>query len=393
MNYSSFGILALIIHLIINQDHLSIKKSGSGVTSKIRYKYYLVSMTLFYLADIAWGLLFDIKIVPIVYADTVIFFLTMVASVFLWTRFVIAYINKKPFFGKVLNVMGWAILVFEIVALIVNFFYPVVFRFDPNGEYFPGEARYVTLGSQITLFFVTAVYSLVEAVKGKGNERRPFTVVGLSGLVMTIFVILQTFYPLSPYYSVGCLIAACLIHSFVTRYEKIDRNVELGSAKKQAYIDKLTNVWNYNAYSDKMKEYENEIENGTVDEFGIVVLDLNGLKQINDSRGHDVGDKFIVTTSRIISDLFANSNVYRIGGDEFVVLLRGEDYKNRAALIGRLKEISKENLKKDDAVIALGMAEYDKDNDKNLSSVFRRADQAMYETKSELKRFKAEDAK
>ena len=292
-----------------------------------------------------------------------------------------------------MNVAGWVILVFEIAALIVNFFTPIVFRFSPDGEYFPSNARYITLGAQIALFFVTAVYSLAEAIKANGKEKRPFLTVGFSGLVMTIFIILQTFYPLQPFYAVGCLIASCIIHSFVTRYEKIDRNVELGSAKKQAYIDKLTNIRNYNAYSDEMKKYESEIANGTIGEFGIVVLDLNGLKQINDSRGHDVGDKFIIKACRIICETFANSLVFRIGGDEFVVLLRDEDYKNRAELIGRINEISIANIKKNDVVIAPGMAEYDKHHDENLSVVFRRADQAMYEKKRELKQLQGQNTK
>lgn len=82
--------------------------------------------------------------------------------------------------------------------------------------------------------------------------------------------------------------------------------------------------------------------------------------------------------------------MFRIGGDEFVVLLCGEDYKNRAVLIGQLDEISRANAKAGDVVIAFGMTEYHKYDDDNVSSVFRRADQAMYEMKRELKQLKTE---
>ncbi|MBQ7152615.1 MAG: GGDEF domain-containing protein [Clostridia bacterium] len=344
---------------------------------------------MFYIADIAWGFLYDLKIVPLTYADTVIFFLTMGLSVFLWTRYVIAYINKKTVFSMVLNIAGWMILVFQAAALIVNFFTPIVFRFDAeSGEYFPGNARYFMLGLQIMLYFVTAAYSLVTAVRAKGIGKRPFLTVGFSGLVMTVFIILQMYDPLLPYYTVGCLIASCLIHSFVTWYEKVDSSVELGSAIQKAYIDSMTGVRNYHAYSDEMKRIDDEIANDTLKDFGIVVLDLNGLKQINDTRGHDIGDESIKKACRIICELFAHSSVFRIGGDEFVILLGGADYENREELLGKLDAISRENVKTDDVVIASGIAEYSAGKDENLSAVFRRADQHMYEKKRELKRLK-----
>ena len=392
MSYSSFSILALIIHLIINQSAIAVKKGADGGSAKVRYKYFLLCTTLFYVVDIAWGFLYDLKIIPLVYADTVLFFLTMALSVLLWTRYVVAYINKDSIFSSLLGFAGWMILLIVAAALIANIFSPIVFHFAADGAYYPDNVRYITFGSQIALFFLTAVYSLVAAVRTKGNEKRPFLTVGVSGLVMTLFIILQLFDPLLPYYAIGCLIASCLIHSFVTRYEKIDSRVELGSARQQASIDSLTGVRNYHAYSEEMKRIENDIANGALKELGIIVLDLNGLKQINDTQGHDIGDEAIKKACQIICRLFVHSPVFRIGGDEFVVLITGEDYKNRAALLGELNAISKANIETDDVVIASGMAEYNPKVDKNLSVLFRRADQRMYETKRELKNLKSEKA-
>ena len=392
MSYSSFSILALVIHIIINQSGLTLKKNADGDSAKVKYKYFLICTTLFYVVDIAWGFLYDLKFIPLVYADTVLFFLTMALSVFLWTRYVIAYIDKDSIFSSLLGFAGWMILLIVAAALIANIFSPVVCHCDADGVYYPNDVRYITFGSQIALFFLTAVYSLVAAVRTKGNEKRPFLTVGVSGLVMTLFIILQLFDPLLPYYAIGCLIASCLIHSFVTRYEKIDSRVELGSARQQASIDSLTGVRNYHAYSEEMKGIENDIANGALKELGIIVLDLNGLKQINDTQGHDIGDEAIKKACQIICRLFVHSPVFRIGGDEFVVLITGEDYQNRAALLGELNAISKANIETDDIVIASGMAEYNPKVDKNLSVLFRRADQRMYEAKRELKKLKSEKA-
>lgn len=61
-------------------------------------------------------------------------------------------------------------------------------------------------------------------------------------------------------------------------------------------------------------------------EFALLVADVNGLKEANDALGHESGDQLIKNTSRCICKIFEHSPVFRIGGDEFVVILTGEDY-------------------------------------------------------------------
>ena len=117
-------------------------------------------------------------------------------------------------------------------------------------------------------------------------------------------------------------------------------------------------------------------------------MEKNGLKTVNDTKGHEAGDRYIQDSCHIICDTFKHSPVYRIGGDEFVAILRGEDYENRHILMGIFNQIIEKNLKNGEVVIASGLEEYHFDEDDSLTKVFERADKKMYERKHLLKEMK-----
>jgi diguanylate cyclase (GGDEF)-like protein len=116
----------------------------------------------------------------------------------------------------------------------------------------------------------------------------------------------------------------------------------------------------------------------------VVVCDVNGLKHVNDTYGHAAGDEYIRAACKLICDMFAHSNVYRIGGDEFVVIVRGDDFEHRNELLAELDRRSVENITQDGAVVSAGMADFVA-SDEQLHVVVRRADERMYARKAELK--------
>ena len=86
-------------------------------------------------------------------------------------------------------------------------------------------------------------------------------------------------------------------------------------------------------------------------------------------------------------NIFVHSPVFRIGGDEFVVFLRGDDYTNREALMKALQDQVWENQRsKSGPVLASGMADFTPGKDKLVSEIFDRADKAMYKNKRDLKK-------
>lgn len=128
---------------------------------------------------------------------------------------------------------------------------------------------------------------------------------------------------------------------------------------KKAHIDTLTGALNKNAYQELEEEYQLRIERDEDLSFGLVVCDVNNLKIINDNMGHKAGDEMIQFACTLLCDTFLHSKVYRIGGDEFVVLLEGLDYLNRSELFNGLRqEIIGNQNSGEGLVVATGMSIY-----------------------------------
>lgn len=170
-------------------------------------------------------------------------------------------------------------------------------------------------------------------------------------------------------------------------HEKEEQRKNLLSAQRMARRDELTGIRNKNAFEESSKEIDKRIRSAEKDlSFGVVVCDINDLKKINDTRGHNYGDEMIQRASRLISGIFVSSEVFRIGGDEFVVLLQGEDFMIREELLENLRRESFSNGRsRSGPVVASGLAVYDPKKDAKFSDVFKRADLRMYANKKSLK--------
>ena len=169
--------------------------------------------------------------------------------------------------------------------------------------------------------------------------------------------------------------------------EKEQQRKNLLSAQRMARRDELTGIRNKNAFEESSKEIDKRIRSAEKDlSFGIVVCDINDLKKINDTRGHNYGDEMIQRASCLISGIFVSSEVFRIGGDEFVVLLRDEDFLIREELLENLRRESFSNGRsRSGPVVASGLAVYDPQKDAKFADVFKRADLRMYANKKSLK--------
>ena len=161
----------------------------------------------------------------------------------------------------------------------------------------------------------------------------------------------------------------------------------INSLNKQVYVDALTSVRNKGGYSLYIAKLQNLMDNpeGPL-EFAFGVFDCDDLKYINDTYGHDKGDIYLKTASKLICNIFDHSPVFRIGGDEFAVILENEDLKNREVLFEEFKKAETEICEKaqnewEKVHVTMGMAVYDPSIDTSVIDVARRADQRMYENK------------
>lgn len=180
-----------------------------------------------------------------------------------------------------------------------------------------------------------------------------------------------------------------MVHSAL-RVENMRQEVD--RANKLATRDALTGVRNKAAFDTKVAELNDAIARGAA-EFGLVMIDMNHLKRINDSHGHDKGDLYLKNGCKLICATFTHSPVYRVGGDEFVVVLTGVDFKTREILFGRFHQGMRSDpylAEWERVSAAMGLAVYDAEKDPNVESVLARADKAMYEDKQRTR--KAEKA-
>ncbi len=153
----------------------------------------------------------------------------------------------------------------------------------------------------------------------------------------------------------------------------------------QALEDKLTKVKNVTAYEQQEHEMNRHIAAKDL-AFSVLMLDVNGLKGINDRFGHAMGNELLRRTTKFICDRFKHSPVYRVGGDEFVIIALNEDYERRHALLEELhrcchrRDYSKARPW-EQICFASGMSDYDPETDTSFQEIFLRADAAMYKNK------------
>ena len=157
----------------------------------------------------------------------------------------------------------------------------------------------------------------------------------------------------------------------------------LVQAQSQANIDALTGVKNKHAYLEMEARLDHQITKHRQTSFAIAVFDLNDLKKVNDTVGHQAGDQYLRDACRMICDIFKHSPVFRVGGDEFAVIAQGRDYACMDALLEKVNEHNAEAARTGGLVVACGMAKYE--DDPCVAPVFERADQKMYENKNRLK--------
>ena len=182
------------------------------------------------------------------------------------------------------------------------------------------------------------------------------------------------------------VVLIALLAIIVAQRGIINERHKVDALTKRVFTDALTSVKNKGSFNEYTRKLQYNIANGENPSFAIVILDCDNLKIINDQYGHDKGDIYIKSSSRLICNVFKNSPVFRIGGDEFAVVLQDEDYKNRKELT-ELFEKSAEEIRTlaenewEKVSVSLGIAEYDPKTDFYVDDVIHRADKTMYENK------------
>lgn len=140
--------------------------------------------------------------------------------------------------------------------------------------------------------------------------------------------------------------------------------------------DTLTQLNNRYAMSQYIKGMADK---GNPHRFGVVSIDLNGLKEINDSQGHDKGDKLLCDAAIILREVFNNDNIFRIGGDEFVVIVKDVDKDAFNKMVMQLKSRSENNQ----YMVSLSIGACWSDGTIDVINALKQSDFKMYQDKTE----------
>lgn len=158
------------------------------------------------------------------------------------------------------------------------------------------------------------------------------------------------------------------IQFFVTN--SLDRKKQQAYLEKLSYRDMLTGLYNRNRYIERLEAYK-QVQDQQI---GAIYIDLNGLKKVNDEQGHRAGDELIVRAAGTIAGIFAE-DAYRVGGDEFVVILLDVSREDFARKTEQLRRQMQENSV-DASIGGVWQA-----STENLENLLRLADENMYREK------------
>ena len=193
----------------------------------------------------------------------------------------------------------------------------------------------------------------------------------------------------SGYFSI--CITATLLYIFIQNMFRHIMMETINIEKDISNHDALTKVMSRICYDSRIKEINKKIkEDASTVKFAVCECDLNSLKIINDTFGHEAGDKYIISCCKTICNIFKHSPVYRIGGDEFVAILQSDDYDNLEQIQKNTLNYSIAEMKKAVSLFeknsfASGFAVFNSVYDRNFEDVMKRADVEMYNNKKMLK--------
>lgn len=383
MIYALVSFIAIFVHIIVNIDvFLNIRKQSRFSGDK-HYLFFLIAVILFHCFDGAWGILQEKRLgLPLTYVSNFAYIM-LSAALFLFGLFVYHHLGDKKDRGVLYT--GAIVCAIQITLVVLNFFQPLLFEINENGEYVVQVARYVMCGIQSIMFLVIAIYVWYTSAFRKSSKRKCLTI-GLYSFLMAVAIALQAIYPIQPMYSIGFLFGVCALHAFVIEDERRTQKNELDQAKIKVLIDPITGVYSKHAYVDYEAEIDNQINNNIMGPFAVAVFDLNELKHTNDTLGHEAGDEYIIQATKIIAKYFPGINIYRIGGDEFTVIIEKDNYSKRDAMLKGFNLAMNDNVKHNKfGVVSAGMSDYVPGVDTTIIQVFTRADREMYERKHELK--------
>lgn len=300
-------------------------------------------------------------------------------SLFLAPLFCLLYVRNTTYGKNVSKRAVTIVLTIHCVYILVASILQVANIIDFNRILW---CYHIILAVEVILFGVFALKGIfIDMQSGKKKVKLDIFLVLLLVGVGFDLISWNFTYTYSTFSTRVCLLiytTSIIIKFAKSVFDEIKDNMSKDELKQIAYTDQLTGIPNRNAFISK-------INNIDIEKVMLVSFDLNNLKYYNDRFGHDKGDHLLVTMAETLKRVFGN-NAYRIGGDEFEVVLEDGDRDILWALLEKFEgEEEKFNKEKHSIYLqsAYGVGYYQ--GEASINAILKMADQNMYMHKKFLK--------
>ena len=280
--------------------------------------------------------------------------LVLMAVRYSTTPFIVAFIIFT--LGKYVH---WGVFIPAIILTvldIISIFTGIIFSLNSQGELERGPLGYLPY-IMVGVYSALLVYLLLKRSNKRPEEIFPVAFLCFafaSGLILP-FVLGKDYQKI---FCVTITIALFVYYVFLI----------LQSAEKDPLTGLLNRQSFYAAVSNDPKSLK-----------ALILIDMNGLKAINDREGHVAGDKALETLARcFLKATTSREAVYRVGGDEFVIVCRKASEEDVRIIIERIRE----KLAETKYHCAIGYS-YSSNESKNIDEMYKAADEMMYKDKME----------
>lgn len=370
---SVVGICLLLIVLLSQRDN-------AGASAVQRYFNRLVFATIAMLITdaVCWlidGTTYPFAKIASTIVETIYYFFNILIP-YLWVAYLEAALGNNP---KTTHRRLWLLaipLMLLSVLLFVNLHTATVFIIDDNNVYHrnPGFLAYAVL-AYLYLGYAS-IRTLAAARHANWNEdKRRYLTMAFFGVLPAIGGMIQIF-----------LYGVALIWIFVAVSTVL---MYIDSLNRQISTDPLTGINNRRELTKYLiRETKNDSYKGVL---ALLMIDVDGFKQVNDTYGHYYGDGVLITVSELLKQSCKNTPAFlaRYGGDEFCIVYPAEGIQAVENMIAGIhSNISQWNSQHNEPAnigLSIGYSVWYPESDENVDSLFQRADQKMYQAKTQSK--------
>ena len=315
-------VFALLLIIILHHG----KKYREIVNSHEKAFRLLINWVIFFcVQDAVWGYCASDAVrqdLPLFISSSV-FHLSTVTTTFFWLYYILRYLDNHIRHPRLLLHIDGVVVVIQVLMVIANCFDPVIFRVS-GGAYVTCFLRPLAFFNQYVVYLAICFIAFVSVFSNDELRRQKYINVFVFSLAPVLSGIFQLLYPDGPFYAMGYFLGCFIIHMYVITSERdelkrIQATHALDEQVRISNTDEMTGLSNRRSYETDLRESpEIPIE----ENFVYFSIDINGLKSVNDTLGHQAGDELIIAAANCIRKcLGAYGRTYRIGGDEFAAVI------------------------------------------------------------------------